>query len=446
MMTIIKATSSKNGEGDPAGDGTTQPTNCTSSVARLSMSEVVAEKPNLRLARKHERKLYQKIKRAHRARKRKRVEHFTRFYLMSFHARYVATVKANRKLKPHRKVPARRLPEIAANLDPWRGSTEKVVVNFKPKKDNEHDFRPIMDFGIENRTLQYLVQAALEAQANIHPHQFAIRGGRSAAGRAVMAALAAGYHWGAEVDIADCYPSFNGDNISDLLPIPKGVTRNVLLSCHLNITLGNVLRWYFGPEDASDEFVGDHGLFAEEFSEARRGIPQGSAASALVTELLLATTIANLPGNGRVVVYADNFLVMAREEGDAVSMTLALRDALRGHPAGPLWPKLVNCFEPAETEFEFLGYVFRRKAGSIDVAPSTKNLAKFEYKFSKSIDRARKSEDSNGKKHRQLRHLRKYVRSWTAAFSLWPEAGTFRNEKMALIDDVVAGLDGPQAA
>ena len=113
------------------------------------MSEVVAEKPNLHVALKHESKLRQMIRQAHRAGKRKRVEHITRLYLLSFDARYLATVRANRQLKPHRKVSARRLPEIAANLDPWRGTTEEVVVNFKPKKDDALDDRPIMDFGIE---------------------------------------------------------------------------------------------------------------------------------------------------------------------------------------------------------------------------------------------------------------------------------------------------------
>ena len=129
-----------------------------------------------------------------------------------------------------------------------------------------------------------------------------------------------------------------------------------------------------------------------------------------------------------------------------MSMILALRDALKGHLAGPLWPKLVRTFGPADKEIEFLGNVFRHKAGCIDVAPSTKNLAKFDYEFAKSIDHAKNSEDSNDRKHRQLGHLRRYVHSWTAAFSLWPEASSFRSKKLALIDDVVAGLGGPQDA
>ena len=410
------------------------------------MPEILGDKATLRRARTHERKLRRKIERAHVAGKRKRVEHLTRLYLMSLDARYVATVRANRELKPHRTAPARRLYEIAANLDPWRGSAEQVVVHFKPKRDNEHDFRPIMDFGIENRALQYLVRAALEAQANIHEHQYATRGGLRAAGRTVMDALAAGYHWAVQVDVADCYPSFDGEVLPDLLPIPKEVTRNVLTSRHLYITLGNILQ-AFDPECDSGDPVGDLGPIAAEFiSEARRGIPQGSAASPLVADLLLATAVPEVSGDATVVVYADNFLVMAREENDVVSMTLALRDALKGHPAGPLRPRFVSQAKPQDREFEFLGYVFRHDGDDITAAPSPKNLAKFEYEFARGLESVFPSETSTAKNHRKLGQLRRYVRSWTAAFSPWPEACDFRDKKIALIVDVVAGLDGPQDA
>ena len=150
---------------------------------------------------------------------------WSRLLLINRRANYVATVRANQKLKPHhRKVLDERLPEIAAKLDPWRGSSEEVVVHFKPKASNEHEYRPIMDFGIENRALQYLVRTVLKAQVDLHPRQFATRGGRPAAVAAVMEGLAAGYYYGAQIDISDCYPSFEGGVVPDLLPLPEEVT------------------------------------------------------------------------------------------------------------------------------------------------------------------------------------------------------------------------------
>ena len=147
-----------------------------------------------------------------------------------------------------------------------------------------------------------------------------------------------------------------------------------------------------------------------------------------------------------MVVYADNFQVIAREENDVASILSTLRDSLREHPAGPLRPRFVDQLTPATTEFEFLGYVFRPNGGEVSVAPSCKNLAKFDHKFAWGIDRATRPEASIEKRKRELKHLRRYVRSWTAAFSLWSEVGSFRDKKLALIHDVYGGLDEPEPA
>ena len=403
-------------------------------------------KTSLRRARRHEGKLRRNVERAHQAGKPKRAEHLTRLYLQSNDARLVATVKANRGLKRHRRVPDERLPEIAANLDPWRGSSEDVVVHFKPKESNEHEFRPIMDFGIKNRALQYLVLEPLKAQVDVHPRQFAAHGGRPAAAMAVLDALNAGYFYGAHVDIADCYPSFDGEVVPDLLPLPEEVTRKVLIARHLCLSLGNVAQT-LGLEDESDDTAKDYAVIADILlPEARRGIPQGSAASTFAIDLMLAPTIPEVSDNGTTLAYADNFLVMAREKDDAASILLALGDALTGHPAGPLRLRSVADFSPSTTELEFLGYVFRRYDGVVSVAPSSMNLAKFDHKFADGLDRATRTEAANEKKKRELKELRRYVRSWTAAFSLWSEAEGFREKKMALIRHFLDRLDESETA
>ncbi len=103
------------------------------------MDESAATKAIFRKASRRELKLLGKIMRAHEAGKLKRARYFTRLYLLSRDARIVATVRANRGLKLHRRVPAARLVTIAEKLDPWRGSAESVTVHFKPKADDEHD-------------------------------------------------------------------------------------------------------------------------------------------------------------------------------------------------------------------------------------------------------------------------------------------------------------------
>ena len=412
-------------------------------AGKREMSMKPSQKTAYRRASKREWKMRLRIRAAHDAGKKKRAAYLTSRYLNSYDAKYAATVNANRTLKPHRRVPLEKLPEIAAKLDPWRGSAEEVIVHFKPKRSNEHEFRPIMDFGIENRGLQILVRRVLQAQADIHPHQFSAHGGRPAAGKTIVEALDEGYVWAAEIDIINCFSSFDGERVAGLLPVPEEVTQKVITARHLNIKPGNINNW-IGPANESVDNEETSGPLADALAEARRGLPQGSAVSHLVVDLLLATTISNLSGNGKVVGYVDNFLVMAKEKNDAVSMTNALRDALKEHPAGPLWPKSVG-LAFARDGFDFLGYTFRRKNGNVSVTPSARNLSKFEHEFSRGFNWVADPSLSMKKKQGQLTHLRKYVRSWTSAFSIWSDAATLRDKKMALINDTANGHCGPQS-
>src|SRR6266542_2348573 len=114
----------------------------------------------------------------------------------------------------------------------------------------------------------------------------------------------------------------------------RGISFLTSASRHLNLVPGNLLDLlgcepggvhdvlygsshapHFGP-------AGGLGILgAEVLAEARQGIPQGSAASPLLAEMLLASALRQLPTGGEVFAYLDNFLVMAKSEQDAVSMT-----------------------------------------------------------------------------------------------------------------------------
>ena len=231
-------------------------------------------------ATRHERRLRRKIDEAHTKGDTKQALHHTKKYLASFDARVVATVNACRRLKPHRRPSKKILPEIAHALDPWNGTHEKVVFHFKPKESDEHDFRPIMDFGIKNRSLQHLVLGALWAQADLHPHQYGSRGGTRAALLIARKALMSGLNWVIETDVENCFPSFDGDKVPEFLPIPKEVSRKVIIGRHLNLTPGNITKWV-GPAEGSNHVEGAGGLLADAEAEARRGIPQGSSVSSL---------------------------------------------------------------------------------------------------------------------------------------------------------------------
>jgi len=387
------------------------------------------------------------VRSAHVAGKRKKVNHRIRRYLNSHHARLLATELARRAMKPHRRFPKALVPSIASSLDPWVGTAEEVRVNVIPKGDSG-DYRVTTDFGPENRALQFLLLRLLRVMADRHPHQFGTgNGGSHAAIKHVAQAMKDGSIWAVEIDIENCFPSFGGDGVVDLLPLPKEVTKSVLISRHLNLVPGNLLD-LFGEEPGGVHHV-PHGaphiphvgpasdlgfLGAEALAEARQGIPQGSAASPLVAEMLLALPLKQLPKVGLVFGYLDNFLVMATGEDDAVSMAKALGCALQAHPAGPLRPKIKGIFH-AGTPIDFLGYRLTAQHGAVMIEPSPAKRQEFEAELKAGLARIKGGSLPPAVRTRKIQHLRTYIRCWTAAFRLWPGAEKHRDLWLAKVDD-----------
>jgi hypothetical protein len=400
------------------------------------------EQVNYRKAAARGTRLLNKIRAAARAGDGKRAQHLQRLYLSSFDAKLTATREANRRLKPHRRVPKERVPEIAASLNPWRGTNEEVTVRAKPKKWNPDYCRLVMDFGVHNRALQILVGEALRLRAILHPDQFLMQDGRDAACRAVIEHLEAGYTWVIEADINDCYASFDGEKLPGVLPVDHRVVRNVLTARHLNLVPGGLLEDddddpiydedYVDPCEAGTSDAFSWEALAESFAhDPRQGIPQGSTASPLVAEMMLAQVACALPKCGRRCIYGDNVQLMAKSEGEVAMMLKALRRALKCHPAGVLRSKATGPRHAAGS-FDFLGYEFTISDVAARVAPSRENLIKFEMELERRTSWIRRASDPNIKKQRSKK-LREYVRSWCAAFSLWPGIADHRDKALKYV-------------
>ncbi len=347
-----------------------------------------------------------RIRAANLAGKRNKVKYLGGVYLNSYSAKLAAAELALRAMKPHRRLPKALAPSIASALDAWTGATEEVRVNFVPKGSDPDNRRIVMDFGPENRARQYLVLRLLRAIADLHPHQFANRGrGTHAAIKHVAEAMNDGFAWAVEIDIENCFPSFDGDKVADLLPLPKEVTERVLLARHLNLVPGNLLD-----------------LLGCEPGGVHQGIPYG----------VPHTPHFQLPAGGEVFAYLDNFLVMAKSKEDAVSMTIALVSALKAHPAGPLRPKIKGRFHPGEP-IEFLGHRLTAHHGTVTIEPSPLNQQKFEVTMKMELARIKGNSFSPAARARKVRELKSYVRSWAAAFALWPQAEIHKEHWLAKI-------------
>ena len=210
-------------------------------------------------------------------------------YLGSFDAKLLATFEAYEAMSRDSQPDRAELPSIASSLDPWKGTDEPVQVH--RKKKSPPYYRTVFEFGIEHRALQYLVREPLTALLTFHPTQYALCGGNHAAIKRTKQALIDGYLWAVELDIKDCYPSFDEEKLSSLLPLPREVIDHVIISRNLHLQDG-WRRQFDGP--------GNHHECdsLKVLSAARQGIPQGSAVSPLVAEAMIAIALEQVPTLG----------------------------------------------------------------------------------------------------------------------------------------------------
>jgi len=280
-------------------------------------------------------------------------------------AKLVAARRANLKRPLLERLPTADEGELARQLDPWSGSKEPVRVKREPKPDG--GTRTVMCFCTEQRALQYLVKGALKPWLSrlTAENQFLLRGGRDAACTNVMMHLYMGYDHVCQVDVRRCFPSFAEAEIYRYVPLPKRVTENVVIARHLSLLISTKES----VSDATNLLV-----------EARRGIPQGSAVSSVVAEILLAPIARSAQDRCAVVAYNDNFLVMSRSNLDLVTNLKLLRARMQCHPAGPLCPTFTE-FPTMRGPFEFLGYEFLPGNGRWHIRPSYQHVEKLDAKM-----------------------------------------------------------------
>jgi hypothetical protein len=247
-------------------------------------------------------KLLKRIRAAVQAGKRKKTNWLVVEWLRSLEAKRLAVRLAYRAMPAHRRPERSDLNAIALHLDAWKVSGEVVLVGVRRKENDPNDLRYIMDFGIEQRALQYLVLLVLRELVELHPNQYGTRGTHQAIEQ-VKKAMIEGYVWANEFDMKDFYPSFNGKELWKFLPLPKKVIEAVLLGEHLNLKGGSSLLHLIGCEKDGEWWA--H-LLNDLLVEARRGMPQGSAASPFIAEALLSPTRYLIPKNGVIVAYADS--------------------------------------------------------------------------------------------------------------------------------------------
>ena len=371
--------------------------------------------------RKRPGKLLKRIRAAVQAGKWKKARRLSEDWLRSLEAKRLSVRLSYRKMRAHQRPKKSELDAIAEHLDPWKGSNEVAYVAKRAKEHKPHNYRLTIDFGIKNRALQYLVLLVLRELVGLHPSQYQTNPygprGTHPAIEQVKKALSEGYVRAIEYDIKDCYPSFNGKELSNFLPLPKKVIEAVLSGEHLNLKGGYSLLHTSGSVgcEGDDDWSPDQ--LNEALVRARRGIPQGSAASPFVAEAVLSPTLHQIPKIGVVVAYADNILILAKTKGDVVSRSKSLWSALEAHPVGPLYSKM-KCFDPGEP-IEFLGHKLTAKNGVVHIEPDDHNLEKFTDRVASELADLNKTPLTSATRKKRIERLEAKISSWAdGAFRL----------------------------
>ena len=354
----------------------------------------------VRRAKKQAAKLFRRIERARDAGDRRQVRYLTDRYLRSYSGKLAATAKVNTILKGGERAKSKELVAIARTIDPFRPAAEQADV--VPIKKANGNTRLLTLFGLKRSTEQRMVQLLLRRLHRPDPRQYAMQegeDGRNGAARAVANAIRDDARWFIGLDITDYFTSIDTRRLHNLIPLPRRVIDNVICPPAMN----DVRVRYNGLVDV---------LRLAEASQS--GVSQGSRTSPIVADIVIKHILDGLHLPATVINYADDFGVMARTKREVTAIAQSLIRALAHSPAGclQLRNKVHGTARRVADGFEFLGYHFKSRRGTVICQPADKNLVNFNSKTCTYILAAVAGNP------KALQHLRRYMRSWWSAFPL----------------------------
>ena len=162
-------------------------------------------------------------------------------------------------------------------------------------------------------------------------------------GRVIQAtkhAILGGNLWIARLDIIKFYESFTEELLREMQPLQKNVISLFATGGHMNAVV------------AMDQYYG-HYDHHEAISQARRGIPQGSALSGKIA----SSTISLLKWSAATLLFnwADDFLIVGESEAAVIEAGNTLIAKVSALPGGHFSLKLKH-IGSAEDGFVFLGH------------------------------------------------------------------------------------------
>lgn len=218
--------------------------------------------------------------------------------------------------------------------------------------------RALTTFFWEDDARLRILKSALTPFANLHDSQFMLaqnghRRGPASVREALLQALreAEGEQVFLQFDVRDFFGSISHAWLEDHLGLDRGIVRRF-------VHTGEMLIVPIG-EMRGDRLTGDA---RQENGRSGVGIPQGSALSSLIAEMVMADILRSdaVFDKGRLFTWSDNLGVLV-PRGEAGVIEELIQAAFGRHGAGPF--HLISESRPVTSEFKFLGAWYRVEAG-----------------------------------------------------------------------------------
>jgi RNA-directed DNA polymerase len=339
-------------------------------------------------------------------------------------ARLLTAARAIQKKASSRTIADVRFSRTWALAERLRHITAPSVAKRWSQRKSNGEYRNIYSFDDFGIALQQLIAMAIRPFASFHSSQFMLRRGRSAACEALLAAMNGAVSDNTrfiQFDVRRFFDSISHRWVEENLPLPKAIIRNTVLLEGWTIVPQGLTR----PLDEACREMGQ-----------REGIPQGSAVSSLVSEIVMADvlrTTADFPEGVIVITYSDNLGMLVPNDVNISALEESLRGAFRVHPAGPFQLHTTGA-TPIFRPFRFLGYSWVRNANgqaSAYLSDAISQLRELEVLH----------DLLDAETVQQSQRIASKLKSYCSAFSLWDGAADMQNRLTDLISKHIDYLE-----
>jgi hypothetical protein len=368
-------------------------------------------------------------------------------FLAAHRVRYDRARKANYGT-PSKETQAAKAQEIADQINVNVPCDEKVFIEAVRK--GSADYRLTCCYGELAQARQQLVVDLLRYREGLPHEQTVMNGGIAAAIKRANKNFAAGFRYSAELDIRRCFQSFRTDNLARLLRLPESVVEHVIRINNLVPVPSRTCRTdvlHHLPHDPETPAELFEAILGSQWEQARLGLPEGSKLSPIVTEILLSPIVRRLVETrlGRVVTYADNFLLSATNGDHLQALVRILLDELSRHPAGPVSVRDDFATRSPKDAFEFLGYLLTPEENRLRVTWAPKHEAHARRVRREAYKKLRSPMPRNQKLEVLSRIEREHT-VFVRSFVAWPDRMAFNEEKLAGLRRALFPLGGPGGA